>query len=275
MSGKTRRVLYSAVKRRLGVNPVVAILGPRQCGKSTLAAMFAEENPQLLRLDLERPADLRKLEDPEPFFAVNSERLICIDEIQRRPELFPVMRYWVDRTNRPGQFLILGSASRDLIRQSSESLAGRISYLELTPFLWSEIGGETSLITYINRGGYPRSFLAAEDRLSLEWRIDFIRDFLERDIPFFNPRLSPSTADRLLQMVAHTHGQALNMNSIALSLGIDAKSVRRYLDLLEGAFIIRRLQPYHSNLKKRLTKSPKVYLRDTGLLHGILGLAEQ
>jgi len=236
--------------------------------------MYAEEDPRLLRLDLERPADLRKLEDPETFFAANSKRLICIDEIQRRPELFPVIRYWVDKKNRPGQFLILGSASRELIRQSSESLAGRITYLEMTPFLWSEIRNRADLHTYLNRGGYPRSFLSENDRQSLEWRTDFVRDFLERDIPSFNPRLSPLTADRLLQMVAHSHGQILNMNSLALSLGIDGKSVRRYLDLLEGAFVIRRLQPFSTNLKKRLIKSPKIYLRDSGLLHAILGLPD-
>lgn len=274
MHGKIVRSLHSVLKAKLSVSPVVTLLGPRQSGKSTLAAMYAEEDPRLLRLDLERPADARKLEDPEAFFAANSKRLICIDEIQRRPDLFPVIRYWVDKNNRPGQFLILGSASRELIRQSSESLAGRISCLELTPFLWSEIRNTADLRTYLNRGGYPRSFLSENDRQSLEWRIDFVRDFLERDIPSFNLRLSPLTAERLLQMICHSHGQILNMNSLALSLGIDGKSVRRYLDLLEGAFVIRRLPPFHTNLKKRLIKSPKIYLRDTGLLHAILGLPE-
>ena len=274
MHGNVVRSLHSVLRAKVSVSPVVALLGPRQSGKSTLATMYAREDPRLLRLDLERPADAAKLDDLEAFFAANSERLICIDEVQRRPELFPVIRYWVDRSNQPGQFLILGSASRELIRQSSESLAGRVSYLELTPFLWREIPKTANLHTYLNRGGFPRSFLSHDDRQSLDWRIDFTRDFLERDIPALNPRLSPLTVGRLLQMVSHSHGQILNMNSLALSLGIDGKSVRRYLDLLEGAFVIRRLQPFYTNLRKRLIKSPKIYLRDTGLLHAILGLAD-
>ncbi len=261
----------------LAVSPVVAILGPRQAGKSTLARMHAAEDPRLLRLDLERPGDLLRLDDPEAFFAANSERLVCIDEIQRRPELFPVIRYWVDRDGRPGQFLILGSAARDLIRQSSESLAGRISYLELTPFLWGEVAdrpGLTDLNAYLNRGGYPRSLLALDDAQSFQWRLDFVRTFLERDLLALNPRLSPPTADRLLQMAAHSHGQLLNMNGIANSLALDAKSVRLYLDALEGAFVVRRLQPFHANLRKRLIRSPKLYLRDTGLLLVLLRLPD-
>ncbi len=258
----------------LAISPVVAILGPRQAGKSTLARMHAAEDARLLRLDLERPGDLLRLDDPEAFFAANSQRLICVDEIQRRPELFPAIRYWVDRDDRPGQFLILGSASRDLIRQSSESLAGRISYLELTPFLFGEVDGRTDLNTYLNRGGYPRSLLAPDDAQSFQWRLDFVRTFLERDLLALNQRLSPPTADRLLQMAAHSHGQLLNMNGIANSLGLDAKSVRRYLDLLEGAFVVRRLPPFHANLRKRLIRSPKLYLRDTGLLLALLRLPD-
>lgn len=258
----------------LSISPVVAILGPRQAGKSTLARMHAAEDARLLRLDLERPGDLLRLDDPEAFFAANSQRLICVDEIQRRPELFPVIRYWVDRDDRPGQFLILGSASRDLIRQSSESLAGRISYLELTPFLFGEVAERTDLNTYLNRGGYPRSLLAPDDTQSFQWRLDFVRTFLERDLLALNQRLSPPTADRLLQMAAHSHGQLLNMNGIASSLGLDAKSVRRYLDLLEGAFVVRRLPPFHANLRKRLIRSPKLYLRDTGLLLALLRLPD-
>lgn len=274
MHGRIDRYLLRLLYARLTEVPVVAILGPRQSGKSTLASMYAEGNSSFLRLDLERPADVRKLEDPEEFFAANSRNLICIDEIQRRPELFPAMRYWVDKSDRPGQFLILGSASRDLIRQSSESLAGRICYLELTPFLWREVQSNSELRAYLNRGGYPRSYLSRSDRQSFDWRLDFVRDFLERDVPSLNQRISPSTADRLLQMVAHTHGQILNINSLALSLGVDAKTVRRYLELLEGAFVLRRLLPIHANLKKRLIKSPKIYFRDTGLLHAVLGLPD-
>lgn len=274
MHGRIPRKLLAQLEWKLSFMPVVAILGPRQCGKSTLASMYTENNTETIRLDLERPADLRKLDDPESFFRANDDYLICIDEIQRKPDLFPVIRYITDQQGRPGQFLILGSASKELIRQSSETLAGRISYLELTPFLWLEIHNKLDLPTYHSRGGYPRSVLASTDQQSLEWRMDFIRDFLERDIPFFNPRLSPQTIDRLLQMICHSHGQILNMSTLAGSLGIDSKSVRGYLDLLEGAFVIRLLQPYHSNQKKRLIKSSKIYIRDTGILHAILRLPD-
>jgi uncharacterized protein len=274
MHGKVSRMLFSMLQRKLELVPVVAVLGPRQCGKSTLARMFTESLDHFVWLDLERPTDLRKLDDPETFFSENGNRLICIDEIQRKPELFAVLRYQVDKTDNPGQFLILGSASRDLIRQSSETLAGRISYLELTPFLLNEISSIGTLTQYHSRGGYPKSFLCETDRQSFEWRLDFIRDFIERDIPFFNPRLSVQTADRLLRMISHMHGQILNINTLAKALGIDSKTVKKYLELLEGAFVVRLLPPYFSNQKKRLVKSPKVYVRDTGILHALLQLGD-
>ncbi|MBN1798454.1 MAG: ATP-binding protein [Spirochaetales bacterium] len=274
MHGIIPRKLLTALELKLTHIPVVAILGPRQCGKSTLADIYIRNKPDIIKLDLERPADLRKLDDPETFFRENMNSLICIDEIQRRPELFPVIRYLSDQNKRPGQFLILGSASKALIRQSSETLTGRISYLELTPFLWPEIQDKVNLSTYHNRGGYPRSILSVSDRLSLEWRMDFIQDFLERDIPFFSPRISPLVMSRLLQMICHSHGQLLNVNTFATSLGIDNKTVRKYIDLLEGAFVVRLLQPFYGNLKKRLIKSPKIYIRDTGLLHAVLQLAD-
>ncbi|NOY09605.1 MAG: ATP-binding protein [Spirochaetes bacterium] len=259
--------------------PVVAILGPRQCGKSTLAMMYSEEHPNIIRLDLERPADLARLEDPESFFKENKDSIICIDEIQRTRDLFPVIRYTVDQTGKPGQFLILGSASKELIRQSSESLAGRIAYLELTPFLWPEINETSDYNNYLNRGGFPRSFLAGNPEQSFEWRINFIRDLWERDIPALGFRFSVNNryaqnSYRFLQMLAHMHGQILNMSVLAGSLGIDNKTVRLYIDLLEGAFIVRRLKPYFANLKKRIVKSPKIYIRDTGILHALLAIPD-
>ena len=274
MHGSVDRMLLDTLIQKMKQAPVVAILGPRQCGKTTLAGMFAEQQENMVMLDLERPADIRKLEDPEAFFMQNAEAVICIDEIQRRPDLFPVIRFVSDRNKRPGQFLILGSASRELIRQSSESLAGRISYLELTPFLITEIPHPISYPEYQIRGGFPRSFLARTSRESFEWRLDFIRDFIERDIPSLSPRTSPQSMNRLLVMIAHSHGQLLNMNNIAKSMGKDSKTILKHLDLLEGAFVIRRLQPYFGNLKKRLVKSPKIYIRDTGILHALLQISE-
>ncbi|MBT3191395.1 MAG: ATP-binding protein [Verrucomicrobia bacterium] len=252
--------------------PAVAILGPRQCGKSTLARMLIDTLPTpALYLDLERPADLARLEDPEALLTENSNRLVCIDEIQRRPELFPVLRYLIDRNGRNGQFLILGSASRELIRQSSETLAGRIRYMELTPFLEYEQHGASWQDLWV-RGGFPRSLLAADAHLSFEWRLDFIRDFLERDIPALSPRTSTQTIRRLWSMLAHVHGQILNMSALANSLDVSTHTVRHHIDLLEGAFMARRLQPFSKNMGKRLTKSPKLYLRDTGILHALLGI---
>ena len=252
--------------------PAVAILGPRQCGKSTLARAFCREtDAEVVYLDLERPQDLAKLRDPEAFFAANADPLICIDEIQRAPDLFPVMRFVIDQRERTGQFLILGSASRDLIRQSSETLAGRIRYLELTPFLYRELeGSETVLRRYWLRGGFPRSWLAESDEQSFYWRTDFRRDFLERDIPMLKRRVEPVAVGRLWDMLAHVHGQLLNMATLASAMAIDGHTVRSYIDLLEGALMVRRLQPVHANLKKRLVKAPKVYFRDSGLLHAIL-----
>ena len=266
------REMSSELEHSLKDVPAVALLGPRQCGKSTLARRFCQGRRDVLYLDLERPLDLAKLQDPEALFVANADKLVCIDEIQRAPELFTVLRYIIDRHERPGQFLILGSASRDLIRQSSETLAGRIRYLELTPFLLTEIGSGASLQDYWIRGGFPRSWLAASGQQSLDWRLDFTRDFLERDIPTLKRRVEPPAVGRLWTMLAHVHGQLLNMSAIGSSLGIDNHTVRSYIDLLEGAFMLRRLRPYAANVKKRLVKTPKVYFRDTGLLLALLGI---
>lgn len=259
---------------RLREMPAVALLGARQCGKSTLADFLLETIPQSIYLDLERPRDRNKLQDAEAFLSLNKDKLICLDEIQLAPDLFALLRGVIDERRRNGQFLILGSASRDLIRQTSESLAGRISYFELTPFILPEVVQEdgSALRRLWLRGGFPRSYLAGTDEASFQWRLDFIRSFLERDIPQLNMRILPQRVERLWQMCAHTHGQLLNYSKLAGSLGLTDHTVRSYIELLNGAFMVRVLPPMHANLKKRLVKSPKVYIRDSGILHTMLGL---
>ena len=269
------RFISSFVLAALKKMPAVGILGPRQCGKTTLARDLVASFTKVLYLDLERPFDVARLSDPETLFAANRDRLICIDGIQRVPDLFPVMRYAIDSNRLPGRFLILGSASRDLIRQSSESLAGRIRYHELTPFLINEVASQNNLEVQWLKGGYPLSWLATDKQESFEWRLDFIRDFLERDIPMLRPRISPERIRLLWTMLAHHHGQLLNMDMLANSIGVKGPTIRTYIDLLEGAFMVRRLQPYTANLKKRLIKSPKIYLRDSGILHTLLNIIDR
>lgn len=267
------RYLYENVLKALNQMPAVALLGPRQCGKSTLARMVVEAHfkTRAVFLDLERPSDIARLADPELFLKRHEDKLVCLDEIQRMPALFSVLRSLIDEKRIPGRFLVLGSASRDLIRQSSESLAGRIRYLELTPFLQIESHGAAYEALWM-RGGYPESLLAIDDTASFEWRLDFIRSFLERDVPALSPRTNTSTIRRLWSMLAHVHGQVLNMAKLANSLDVANQTVTHYIDLLEGAFMARRLMPFSANTGKRLTKSPKVYLRDSGVLHGLLGV---
>ena len=251
--------------------PVTAILGPRQCGKSTLAKhIITRLETEAVYLDLERPSDLQKLEDAEWFLSRQKGKLVCFDEIQHKPEFFPVLRSIVDDNNTNGQFLILGSASRDLIRQSSESLAGRINYKKLTPFLWSEIGSETSLEKYLVKGGFPRSIMA-DDKVSMEWRESFITTFLERDLMQF-AGFSPISMHRLWQMLSHSNGQTANYSALGSSLGLSHTSVRKYIDLLEGTFMVHQLRPFEGNTKKRLVKSPKVFITDSGLSTALLRL---
>jgi predicted AAA+ superfamily ATPase len=226
-----------------------------------------------VHLDLERPSDLRKLADPEAFFSLHRDVLVCLDEIQRVPDLFPVLRSVVDQQGRNGQFLVLGSASPGLLRQGSESLAGRISFLELTPFLLNEVVGESpsrDTQTLWLRGGFPRSHLAGSDRSSYGWRANFVRTFLERDIPQLGSSVPSERLGRFWRMCAHEHGQVLNASKLASALGVSGHTVRSYLDLLEKTFMVRLLAPCEANLKKRLVKSPKVYLRDSGVLHALL-----
>lgn len=273
-----KRIITASIEQKLKHMPGVVILGPRQCGKSTLAKAIISEIGGAVYLDLERPSDVSKLRDPEAFFSLNRDKLICLDEIQRVPELFPLLRSIMDENRRNGQFIILGSASPDLIQQSSETLAGRISYFELTPFLMKEVSGDHPLMTLRKiwlRGGFPRSYLAPNDQESFEWRIDFIRAFLERDIPQLGFRIAAKTLDRFWRICAHLHGQLLNSSQLGESMGVSHHTVRSYIDLLEQSFVLRVLRPYESNLKKRLIKSPKLYIRDSGILHALLSIENQ
>ncbi len=265
------RKIEEDVRRSLRNNPVVALIGPRQCGKSTLVKQMLQEMPDSIYLDLERPSDLLKLENAEWFLSTQKGKLICIDEVQRKPELFPLIRSLVDEWNQPGAFLILGSASRELLLQSSESLAGRISYKRLTPFLLSEIQGRFSSEIYLTRGAFPRSLLATDERASYEWRSDFIATYLERDLLFWR-NVTPATMRKLWQMLAHLNGQTVEYATLGRALGISSVVVKNYIDLLESTFMVEVLLPYHSNLGKRLVKAPKVYVADSGIAANLLSL---
>lgn len=271
------RRLEEAIRESLRCFPVTAVTGPRQCGKSTLAKRVMQETDKAVYLDLERPSDLAKLDEPEFFLSAVGDRLICIDEIQRKPELFPLIRSLVDEWGRPGAFLILGSASRDLLRQSSESLAGRIAYHRLTPFLWEEIsandgcGDGMTLERYLTAGAFPPSLLAENDSMSFLWRENFMLTFLERDLPQWTGA-APDSVRRLWRMLAHVNGQTVNYTALASSLGVSDQTVRNYVDLLSSTYMVESVPPYHSNLGKRMRKAPKIYVADSGLVCALLGL---
>ena len=265
------RIQERPLREALGRHPVVAVVGPRQCGKSTLVRHCLSDRDDFVMLTLDRPSDLRKLDEAEFFLSRHADRLVCIDEVQLRPDLFPLLRALVDDDRRPGRFLILGSAGRDLLRQSSETLAGRIHYLELTPFEYREVwaDGEDEDRHWF-RGGFPRAFLAEDDAASREWQEDFIQTFLSRDLPQFGARIPPRRMHRFWQMLAHGHGGLFNASKLGQSLDLSHVTMRSYLDLLEQTFMVRVLRPLEVNLKKRLIKSPKVYIRDSGILHALL-----
>jgi uncharacterized protein len=253
------------------VHPAVALEGPRQCGKSTLARSYAATTGgETHFFDLESPADLQRLATPEQTLAP-LRGLVVIDETQRMPELFPVLRVLLDRADTPARFLLTGSASPSLVRGLSESLAGRVGILDLAGFHLGETGAYALTPLWL-RGGFPRSFLAPDDASSLTWRHDFTRTFLERDLPQLGITIPAMTLRRFWTMVAHYHGQIWNAAEFARSLGADEKTARRYLDLLSGALVVRVLPPWFENLGKRQVKSPKIYVRDSGLLHALLGL---
>lgn len=267
------RRLYPIIRHALEQFPAVALLGPRQAGKTTLARAITSSRVGSLYLDLERPSDLAKLVDPELLLSRHADHLVVLDEIQRRPELFSILRALIDDNRRPGRFLLLGSASPQLLKQASESLAGRISFHELSPFDVSEVQlTQAELAKFWLRGGYPLSWLAKTEEASVAWRESFIVTHLERDIPAFGIRVPGTTLRRFWQMLAHLHGQMWNASRLASSFGVSAPTVQHYLEILEATYMVRRLPPLHANLSKRLVKSPKIYLRDSGLLHALLGL---
>lgn len=254
--------------------PVVAILGARQVGKTTLALQIADQAPgHVVRLDLEDPEDLARLDEPK--LALSGLRgLVILDEVQRRPDLFPILRVLADRADTPARFLLLGSASPRLLRQSSETLAGRIAYHHLPGFDVDEVGQGTADRLWL-RGGFPRSFLADDDSASLEWRRQFIATFLERDLPQLGFRIPGATLHRFWQMLAHYHGQIWNGAELARAFGVAESTVRRYLDVLTGSLVVHVLSPWYANIAKRQVRSPKVYIADTGLLHALLGIESQ
>ena len=273
------------VEEALSRQAAVALIGPRQVGKTTLAHTIAAGIPSLY-LDLEATEDRAKLADPALFLSNYEDRLVVLDEIHRVPELFPALRGVIDRGRRHGRktsrFLILGSASMDLLRQSGESLAGRIAYVEMGPLGVLETALETPVSSPAPhretrlwiRGGFPESYLASSDHNSLEWRKDFIRTYLERDVPLLGPRVPAETLERLWTMLAHEHGALLNASRLAGALMISAQTVTRYIDLLVDLLLVRRLRPFHGNAGKRLVKSPKVFVRDSGIVHALLGIAD-
>ncbi len=271
------RRLLPALASALAEAPAVALLGPRQAGKTTLALELARSRPSVY-LDLESEADRAKLAEPHLYLTQHEDKLVILDEVHRTPQLFASLRGLIDAGRRSGRgtgrFLVLGSASIDLLRQSSESLAGRIRYLELAPLDAGEAGRERLDALWL-RGGFPESLLAASDAASLRWRRDFIRTCLERDVPQLGPRIPAETLRRLWTMLAHQQGGLLNAAALARSLAVDGKTVARYLDLLVDLLLLRRLPPWHANIGKRLVKSPKVYVRDSGLVHALLFIGDR
>lgn len=266
-----RNEALSTLKAAFRVHPVVTLVGPRQCGKTTLAAEYTRrlgKRTPILHLDLEDPAALARLE--QPMLALEETRgLVVLDEVQRRPDLFPVLRVLVDRGPRDRKFLLLGSASGDFLRQGSESLAGRTAFLELTPFSAHE---RTTLSRLWLRGGYPRAYLARTDAAAFTWLDQYVSTFLERDIPFFGVRVPAPALRRFWLMLAHVHGQLFNASELGRALGASHTTIQHYLDILASTFMVRVLRPWHENLSKRQVKSPKIYFRDSGLLHLLLGL---
>ena len=270
------RRLLPRLRELLGRFPAVVLIGPRQVGKTTLARACLADSGGLY-LDLESQRDTRKLSDPEDYLSQRESQLVVLDEIQRVPELFPSLRGLIDdgrtRGLRAGRFLLLGSASLELIQQSSETLAGRIAYLELHPLDATEIGGAPVERLWL-RGGFPDSFLAETDALSSEYRDFLIRSYLERDLPLFGSRLASGKLRNLWTMLAHAQGGVVNISALARNLEIDGRTMNAHLDLLENLLLVRKLKPWHANTGKRLVKSPKLYLRDSGLVHELLGIGE-
>ncbi|RPH46367.1 MAG: ATP-binding protein [Burkholderiales bacterium] len=268
------RIARARLDAALARSPAVAVLGPRQVGKTTLARAAAAARPGAVYLDLETAADLARLADPARFLASRRDRLVVLDEVQNAPELFGELRAEIDADRRSGRFLILGSASFRLLRQS-QTLAGRLAVVDMSPLLLAEIAARFEDIERLwVRGGFPGSFTAGSDADSWGWRQDFVRHFLNIDLAAFGIAVDPPSMGRLWRMLAHLHGQLLNASALSRSLGVSAPTVGRWIDHLVDALVVRRLEPFHANLGKRLVKSPKLYLRDSGLLHALLGVSD-
>ena len=269
---RTRRIC-AEIHDSLSFFPVVAIIGPRQVGKTTLAkAIMAGESKPTLYLDLELQSDLNKLDDAELFFSYHTDKLVVVDEVQNKKELYPLLRALVDKTGEPGQFLLLGSASPELIRHSSESLAGRIAYHQLFPFDLTEIPESVTQNDLWMKGGFPKSLFAPGKELSKKWMDNFVSTYLNRDLLQLGLSASPTTIRNLWSMMAYLNGQLFNATNLANSLGVTTPTVKRYIDFLEEAFLLKSLHPFSWNMKKRLVKSPKIYLTDTGILHFLTGI---
>lgn len=264
-----RPFFLQKVQKNFQIHRITAILGPRQCGKTTLAREYAKKIPSENYFDLENPLDLAKLENPK-LALENLKGLIVIDEIQRRPDLLPVLRYLHD-LQKDQQYLILGSAFRELIAQFSETLAGRIGYIELTPFNFLEVENTEKLW---RRGGFPRSYLATSDDVARRWITDYIKTFLERDIPMLGINIPPNQLRRFWVMLAHYHGNLLNFSDLGRSLDLSHTTIKKYADILVSTFMVRLLQPWHENISKRQVKMPKIYVRDSGIVHGILNIED-
>lgn len=270
-----KRKIFNKIKDSLNFFPVVSIIGPRQVGKTTLAKIIRGNiDKSSIYLDLELQSDLNKLQDAELFFSHHKDKLVVIDEVQNKKELFPVLRALVDQTREPGQFLLLGSASPDLLRDSSESLAGRIAYHQLFPFDLTEIPAGISQIEIWIKGGFPDALLAPNEGLRRRWMENFVHTYLNRDLLQLGLNASPTVIRNLWTMIAHLNGQLFNASSLAKSLGITTPTVKRYVDFLEEAFLLKTLHPFSKNIKKRLVKSPKIYLTDTGILHHLLRIPD-
>ncbi|MDA1082742.1 MAG: ATP-binding protein [Gemmatimonadetes bacterium] len=269
-----RTAHVAALRRHLGRAPVVALLGARQVGKTTLAGLVAKAHRgPVTRFDLEDPRDVARLADPMLALA-GLRGLVILDEIQRRPDLFPALRVLADRRPIRARFLVLGSASPDLLHQGAETLAGRVAFHELPPLSVAETGPD-QLVRLWRRGGFPPAFAARTEDASAEWRRAFIRTFLERDVPQLGIRIAAATLGRFWAMIAHVHGQLLNSSELGRALGVSDTAVRHYVDLLEATFVVRTLRPYHANIGKRQVKAPKVYIADSGLLHSLLDVTRQ
>lgn len=270
-----RRDYLEAIQSRLRDYPIVALPGPRQAGKTTLARLLAKTLPdtEIHLFDLESPADLARLTNPELVLSP-LRGLVILDEIQRMPELYPVLRVLADRPDVPTRFLLLGSASPALVEGASDTLAGRVSFIDVSGFSLTEIGTEKFADRWW-RGGFPRAYLARNDKATRQWHEDFFRTFLERDIPQLGINIPAMTLRRFWTMVAHYHGQILQVSELARSLGTSEPTARRYLDILCGTYVVRQLPPWFENLKKRQVKAPKIYLRDSGILHALLGIPDR